>query len=92
LLDVVIRGFKNGGTPESIVDGSSILELADVCAVIAYYLRHHKDVDAYLQARREDAEKLQQEIEAQHPRRSDLRAKLLARRAQMELEHASFGK
>jgi hypothetical protein len=32
---------------------------------------------------------LRQEIEAQQPGRADLRAKLLARKAQMEIAHAS---
>jgi uncharacterized protein (DUF433 family) len=92
LLDVVIREFNNGADPEAITHGYSTLNLADVYAVIAYYLRHRKDIDEYLRARREEAEKLRQEIEAKQPRRVELRAKLLARKAQMELEHASPGK
>lgn len=92
LLDVVIREFNNGADPEGIVHGYSTLKLADVYAVIAYYLRRRKEVDEYLQARREEAEKLRQEIEAKQPGRAELRAKLLARKAQMELEHASPAK
>jgi uncharacterized protein (DUF433 family) len=91
LLDVVIREFNNGGDPEGIVHGYPTLELADVYAVIAYYLRHRSEVDEYLRARREDAEKLRQEIEAKQPGRAELRAKLLARKAQMELQHAPPG-
>lgn len=91
LLDVVIREFNNGADPEGIVHGYSTLELADVYAVISYYLRRRKEVDEYLSARREEAARLRQEIEAKQPNRADLRAKLLARKAQMELEHASPG-
>ena len=91
LLDVVIREFNNGADPEGIVHGYPTLELADVYAVIAYYLRHRKEVAEYLQTRREEAERLRQEIEAKQPGRAELRAKLLARKAQMELEHASPG-
>ena len=91
LLDIVIREFNNGSDPEGIVLGYSTLQLADVYAVIAYYLRHRKEVDEYLQTRREEAERLRQEIEAMQPNRAELRAKLLARKAQMELEHASHG-
>src|SRR5712692_6653353 len=92
LLDVVIREFNNGADPEAIAHGYSTLKLADVYAAIAYYLRHRKEVDQYLHARREEAEKLRHEIEAKQPSRVELRAKLVARKAQMELEHASPGK
>ncbi len=92
VLDILIREFNNGADPEGIVHGYSTLDLADVHAVIAYYLRRRKEVDDYLSARREEAARLRQEIEAKQPNRADLRAKLLARKAQMELEHASPGK
>jgi uncharacterized protein (DUF433 family) len=88
LLDIVIREFQNGAEPEAIAHGYPTLNLADVYGVIAYYLRHRTDIDAYLRGRREEAEKLRQEIEARQPGRAELRAKLLARKAQMELAHA----
>jgi uncharacterized protein (DUF433 family) len=80
LLDIVIREFENGACPEDIAHGYLTLQLADVYAVIAYYLRHRDEVDNYLRARRAEAEQLRQKIEARQPGRSDLRAKLLARR------------
>jgi uncharacterized protein (DUF433 family) len=89
LLDIVIREFNNGAEPEAIARGYPTLDLADVYGVIAYYLRHRTEIDDYIRARREEAEKLRQEIEAQQPGRAELRAKLLARKAQMELAHAS---
>jgi tRNA C32,U32 (ribose-2'-O)-methylase TrmJ len=89
LLDVVIREFNNGAEPEAIAHGYPTLNLADVYAVIAYYLRHQNDVDQYHGGRRQEAEKLRQEIEAKQPNRAELRAKLLARKAQMDLAHAS---
>ena len=91
LLDIVIREFNNGADPEGIAHGYPTLDLADVYAVIAYYLRHRKEVDEYLQTRRAEAERLRQEIEAKQLSRADLRAKLLARKAQKDLEHASPG-
>jgi uncharacterized protein (DUF433 family) len=92
LLDIVIREFNNGAEPEAIVQGYPTLGLADVYAVITYYLRHRKEIDDYVHARRQEAGKLRQEIEAKQPSRVELRAKLLARKAQMELGHASAGK
>src|SRR5215831_5312512 len=89
LLDIVIREFNNGAEPEAIAHGFPTLNLADVYGVIAYYLRHRQEVDEYLQARRQEADTLRQEIEAKQPSRVELRAKLLARKAQMELAHAA---
>jgi uncharacterized protein (DUF433 family) len=90
LLDAVIREFKNGSSPEEIARGYSTLDLADVYAVIAYYLRHQGEVDAYLQARREEAERLRQEIETKQSGRAELRARLQARKAEREQGHASL--
>lgn len=89
LLDIVIQQFNNGAEPEAIAHGFPTLNLADVYAVIAYYLRQRKEIDEYLHARRQEAEKLRQEIEANQPSRIELRAKLMARKAQLELAHAS---
>jgi uncharacterized protein (DUF433 family) len=91
LLDVVIRAFNDGADPETIVHGFPTLNLADVYGLIAYYLRHRKEVEDYLHTRRQEAEQLRQEIEAKQPSRVELRAKLLARKAQMELAHAPPG-
>lgn len=91
LLDIVIQEFNNGAEPEAIAHGFPTLNLADVYGAIAYYLRHQKDVDDYLHTRRQEAEKLRKEIEAKQPSRVELRAKLLARKAQMELAHAPPG-
>jgi hypothetical protein len=88
-LDVVIREWKQGASAEGIAHAHSTLSLADVYAVIGYYLHHQEEVDAYLLAREEQAEKLRQEIEAKQPDRANLRAKLLQRKAQMEQGHAS---
>src|SRR5207302_9976779 len=70
LLDIVIREFNNGAEPEAIAYGYPTLNLADVYAVIAYYLRHRKDIDDYVQTRRQEAEKLREEIEANQPSRA----------------------
>jgi hypothetical protein len=40
---VAIREFNNGADPEALAHGYPTLQLQDVYAVIAYYLRHRKD-------------------------------------------------
>ena len=78
-LDLVVEQYENGMTPEDMVRAYDTLALADVHAVIAYYLRHRADVQAYLTGRRQEAEELRAKVEAERPR--VLRAELLARQA-----------
>lgn len=47
-LETVLHHFNLGATPEEIVVNFPTLELADVFAVCAYYLRHRAEVDSYL--------------------------------------------
>jgi uncharacterized protein (DUF433 family) len=90
VLDIVIREFNNGAEPEAIVHGYPTLVLADVYGAIAYYLRHRKEIDSYLDVRRQEAVKLREEIEAKQSGRAVLREKLEARRAlRSEGTHAS---
>jgi uncharacterized protein (DUF433 family) len=49
-LEAVLWAFQHGSTPEDIADEYPSLALADVYAVVAYYLRHREDVDRYLDA------------------------------------------
>jgi uncharacterized protein (DUF433 family) len=56
LLELVIRAFQRGQTPESIVQSYDTLSLADVYAVVSYYLSNPVPFDDYL--RRCDQEAL----------------------------------
>ena len=80
LLDLVIHAFQNGATPEIIVQQFSSLDLSDVYAVIAYYLRHRTEVDTYLAQRDQQAEEVRKQIEAGQRDLSGIRARLLGRR------------
>ena len=78
-LDVVIADYQKGMSAEEIVRELDSLTPADVHGAIAYYLRHREEVDAYLQARRCEADELRKKIEANTPDREQLRAKLESR-------------
>jgi len=79
-LDTVISAFLDGATAEEITHQYPSLDLADVYSVIAYYLRRRSEVDAYLQQRQEEAEKIRRWNESRFDP-SGIRDRLLARRA-----------
>jgi len=80
LLEMVVRAFQDGATPETIVQRYSTLALPDVYAVLAYYLRHPNEVGEYLARREQKAEEVRQRIESQQGDLSEIRARLLSRR------------
>lgn len=57
-LDTVIACYHQGDSPEAIHEGFDVLLLNDIYAVIAYYLAHRDELDAYLKRGQEDAERL----------------------------------
>lgn len=80
LLDLVIHAFNAGRTPEEIVQSYDTLLLEDVYAVLAYYLTHRAEVDAYLQDQEEEAESMWEEIKSGLDFQ-EFRQRLLARRS-----------
>jgi len=80
LLELVIRAFQDGATPETIVQRYPTVALPDVYAVIAYYLRHRSEVEAYMARREQKAEEVWQQTESQQSDLSEIRARLIALR------------
>lgn len=76
LLDLVIVRHQQGRTPEQIQDSFPSLKLADVYAVISYYLDHKDEVDTYIRKRDEGAEQLRRRMEAEHPEIFELQNRL----------------
>ena len=77
-LDTVVAAFLEGATAEEIAQQYPSLDLADVYAVIGYYLRRRSEVEAYLQQRQQQAEEMRKENESRFAPQS-VRARLLAR-------------
>jgi uncharacterized protein (DUF433 family) len=92
LLERIVHAFEDGATPESIIQSYDTLQLADVYTVLSWYLRHKVEVDDYLRKRTDEADAIRRTIEAKQPDRTELRARLMARRAQKEVVHAPPGK
>jgi hypothetical protein len=80
LLELVIHAFEDGATPETIAQQYPTTTLADIYSVIAYYLRHRDEVDAYLTARERKAEEVRKRIERQQGDLTEVRQRLLARK------------
>jgi uncharacterized protein (DUF433 family) len=78
-LQTLVETYKEGATAEEIVRQFPTLDLAETYLAIGYYLQHRAEVDEYLQGLKEEAARLQAEIEAR-PESIALRARLLARR------------
>lgn len=79
-LDSVVYSFQEGSTAEEILEQYSSLRLADIYAVIGYYLRHREEVEAYIREQRRQAEEIRRQDEARYDR-VGIRERLLARRA-----------
>lgn len=79
-LETVIASYKQGFTAEEIAEQFPALDLADIYAVISYYLRHQDAVEAYIQEQQQRSEQVRAENQRRFPAQG-LRDRLLARRA-----------
>ena len=80
LLELVIHAFEAGATPEAIVLRYPTAALADIYSVLAYYLRHQEEINAYLAEREQKAEEVRKRIEDAQQDLAELRKRLLARK------------
>ena len=74
-LDSIVHHFKLGATPEQIAHSFPVLQLADIYAVIAFYLNNRVTVEEYLKRQDAEADTLQQRIESD-PRQQAATAQL----------------
>ena len=79
-LDTVVMAFMEGATAEEIVQQYPSVSLTDVYYTIGYYLRRQAEVEAYLNQRRGQAERVRRQNESRFDP-VGIRKRLLARRA-----------
>jgi hypothetical protein len=91
LLELVLRAFKAGATPEAIVQSYDTLKLADVYAVVTRYLADPAPFEGYLRQCDEAAAETRRTIEELQGPQGDLRATLLARAKAKEEARAQAG-
>ena len=89
LFELVVNEHCGGATPEDIVRRFDTLELADVYAAIAFFLRHRAEVEAWLVEEDEKGRKLRETIEARQPDMTEFGARLRERWILREQSHAS---
>jgi uncharacterized protein (DUF433 family) len=87
-LDTILAAFKKGETAEEISESFPTLDLADIYSIIAYYLHHQEQVEAYLGEQDSKSAQIRQKIEKQYPT-SEIRARMIALRNQKRQESAS---
>jgi uncharacterized protein (DUF433 family) len=63
LLELVLRAFKRGETPEGILRSYRTLRLADVYAVISRYLANPAPFEEYLRQCDEEAEAVRRKLQ-----------------------------
>lgn len=86
-IDSIVHHFNLGATAEQIAHKFPPLPLAEVYAVITYYLTHRAEVEEYLRRREAEADAVQQSIESDpqyQAAAAEVRERLLARRAERQ--------
>ncbi len=87
-LDSIIFSYKNGATAEQIAFDFSTLDLADIHAAIAYYLRHREEVERYLVVQKDQANAIRKRIEPVGAR-GGIRERVLVRLTNRENKNAA---
>jgi uncharacterized protein (DUF433 family) len=75
-LDVMLCAYHEGMSAEEIAAAFDTLKIADVHAVLSYYLENRAAVDAYLKERQDHADEVRRQVESE-PRYIELRKKMM---------------
>lgn len=79
-LDIVVEEYNAGMSPEEIVYNYPSLSLANIYAVITYYLQNKRDVDEYINRLNQQVEQIRQSVETQYDL-DTIRQRLLAQQS-----------
>jgi uncharacterized protein (DUF433 family) len=81
-LESVVYQYQQGNSAEAILEGFPSLKLADIHAVISYYLNHQDQVNDYLHDQQKKARIVREDIEsdpAYRARISELHSRIKSR-------------
>ena len=85
LLELIVRAYNAGATPEEIVQAYDVLTLRDVYAVVAWCLSNETAVNEYMAARERQASEVRNDLEAIRPVKAELLRSLRARQLSLAL-------
>jgi uncharacterized protein (DUF433 family) len=74
-LDVMLNAYNQGMSAEEIAAAFDTLKIADIHAVLSYYLQNREVVDAFLKERQDQADEARRSAESE-PRYIELRKKV----------------
>ncbi len=77
-IDLLIYAYRNGATAEEVALDYPTLKLADIHAVLSFYLLNQADVDEYLETQEALSEEAYQKVMSVFPQ-AELRKRLRAR-------------
>jgi uncharacterized protein (DUF433 family) len=86
-LDSIVYQFNHGATPEQIAQSFPAVPLADIYAVVAFYLRNRAAVDEYIEQQEVEGDRVQQRIESdprQQVAAGELRERIMKRWAERQ--------
>ena len=63
-LESVVYQYQQGNTAEAILESFPSVKLADIHAVISYYLNHREQVNEYLRDQEKKARAVREDIES----------------------------
>ncbi|MCC7207896.1 MAG: DUF433 domain-containing protein [Anaerolineae bacterium] len=81
-LSAVVIRYQVGDSPEDIHAAFPGVSLAEIYTVIAYYLSHRAEVDAYVRQAEETAAARRRDAEANDPRAAEFNARMRAQLAE----------
>lgn len=81
-IESIIQGFRDGATPEEICQDFPALSLAQVYDVLAFFLTHQAEVEAYLREQAHVTAEIRQEFQGRHTAfLTNIRQRLSTRRS-----------
>ncbi len=81
LLELIVRAFRAGATPEEIVQAYDVLKLRDVYSVLAWCLNNEQVVTEYMRLQEMKAAVQKELLTVLQPNNADLLSSLRARAA-----------
>ncbi|MFO0865108.1 MAG: DUF433 domain-containing protein [Gemmataceae bacterium] len=78
-LDVVLRAFVEGQTPDQVLRNFDTLDMADLYLIFGYFMKHRSEAVDYLRECDEEWKEQRREWEASHPELIGLREQLMER-------------